>query len=285
MEIPGKKIASYFEKVLKKEIRRSKKKLKLCTFLVSNAPDQLSFVKIKRRVAHQLGIGFDLIHLKEIPSFEEFMHKIKEKSLDPAVTGIIIQQPLPAQISTSSIYDYIPEKKEIEGHKNKSPFTPPIGLATLTVFKYAFDKNKISDDLFVDPKKDRLIFKRAFRNKRIILLGRGITGGQPIGKTLRDYKINYIGLNSQTPDQQTYLKEADVIITAVGRKIIHAADLTPGVTLVNVGLRREHGRLKGDYDENEIKDIASAYTPTPGGIGPLDIFYLFKNLLDASKLH
>ena len=60
--------------------------------------------------------------------------------------------------------------------------------------------------------------------------------------------------------------------------------LKPGVILINVGLRKEQGKLKGDYEEKEIKEIASYYTPTPGGIGPIDVIYLYKNLVDAAKL-
>jgi methylenetetrahydrofolate dehydrogenase (NADP+)/methenyltetrahydrofolate cyclohydrolase len=132
--------------------------------------------------------------------------------------------------------------------------------------------------------RDRRFFKKAFRNKKIVLMGRGITGGKPIGKTLTDAKINYIGINSKTPDATTYLKEADVIVTAVGKKVILPEMLKPGVVLINVGLRRENGRLRGDYDEAEIKKIASFYTPTPGGIGPIDVMYLYKNLIESYKL-
>ncbi|MBI2641735.1 bifunctional 5,10-methylenetetrahydrofolate dehydrogenase/5,10-methenyltetrahydrofolate cyclohydrolase, partial [Candidatus Roizmanbacteria bacterium] len=286
MELPGKKIALMMQKLLKKEIKRlkKKKKLKLTTFLVGDSADQRSFVRSKAKVAKKLGILFELVHMKTAPSFETFMHKLREKSDDPSVTGIIIQQPLPAQLSTSSIYDYIPDKKEIEAHKRKSPFLPPIGLAVLTTLSYFFTEEKLSEKLITNLLKDRISFKRIFRNKKVVLVGRGVTGGQPIGKTLNDAKVNYINVNSQTPDAHLYFKEADVIITAVGKKVIKPEDLKPGVALINVGLRREKGNLKGDYDEHEVKDIAGFYTPTPGGVGPIDVLYLFKNLIDSALM-
>lgn len=285
MEIPGKKIAAAIEKVLKRERKKLLKKtpLKLTTFLVGNAADQLSYVKIKAQTAKRLGIKFELIHLRTTPSFEEFMHKIKEKSQDPKTTAIIIQQPLPAQLSTESLYEYIPSVKEIEGHKRKSIFLPPIGLAVLTILKYIYSKAR-STDLIIDINKERSLFKKLFRNKRIVLIGRGITGGKPIGKTLTEAKINFININSQTPDPRLYYNESDVIITAVGEKIITTDMLKPGVVLINVGLRRESGKLCGDYDEKEIEDVAGFYTSTPGGIGPVDVLYLYKNLIDAAKL-
>ena len=286
MEIPGKKIATAIEKVLKKEIKKLRKKspLKLTTFLVGSAADQLSYVKIKSKTARKLGIGFELIHLKSTPSFEHFMHKIKEKSQDPKTTAIIIQQPLPAQLSTESIYEYIPSLKEIEGHKRKSLFLPPIGLAVLTVLKYIYSKSRSGKDLIIDIQNEKSLFKKLFRNKRLVLLGRGITGGKPIGKTLTEARINFINVNSQTPDPPSYDREDDVIITAVGKKIITADMLKRGVSLINIGLRRENKKLYGDYDEKEIKNEAGFYTTTPGGIGPIDVLYLFKNLIEAAKL-
>jgi len=285
MKIDGEKIALMMKKLLKQEIKkRKKRKIKLATILIGDSAEQLSFVKIKADVAKQLGIQFQLVHLKSIPFFEELMHIVKDVSNDPTVTGVIIQQPLPAQLSTASIYNYIPTLKEIEGHQYKSPFSPPLGLAVLTVIKFAFGKVKINRNLLIDPKKDRLFFKKTLRNKKVVLAGRGITGGQPIGKTLSDFKINYISVNSKTPEPQIYYKEADVIITATGKKIIVPDFIKPGVVLINVGLRREGNKLKGDYEEKEIKDIASFYTPTPHGVGPIDVLYLYKNLIDAARL-
>lgn len=286
MQIPGKKIATALENLLKKEVKRlkkQKKSLMLSVILAGKGNDQISFVKIKAKTARRLGIKFELLHLKTIPSFEEFMHKIKEKSLDVETTGIIIQQPLPAQLTTESLYEYIPTVKEIEGHKHKTTYLPPIGLAILTVLKFIFGTGKIDANLFVDIKKDSTFFRKTFRNKKIVLIGRGITGGKPIGLTLNAAKINYISISSQTPQPETYYKEADVIITAVGKKVISADMLKQGVVLINVGLRKERGKLKGDYDEREIKNIASFYTPTPGGTGPIDVIYLYKNLIETQE--
>lgn len=286
MEINGLKLARVMQRILKQDVQKTKKKkpLKLATFLIGESDEQLSFVRIKSKLAKKLRIGFELIHNKKVPFFEDFMHSIKEKSLDPKITGIIIQQPLPAQLSTASIYDYIPENKEIEGHQHKPLFLPPLGLTVLTILKYIYGKARLDRGLFIDPRKDKILFKKILRSKKIVLIGRGITGGQPIGQVLSEFKINYIGINSKTPDPQNYLREADIIISAVGKKIITPDIIKPGVILISAGLRREKGRLRGDYDEKEIKDIASFYTPTPGGAGPLDVLYLYKNLIEARKM-
>jgi methylenetetrahydrofolate dehydrogenase (NADP+)/methenyltetrahydrofolate cyclohydrolase len=252
--------------------------------LVGNNDQQLSFVKIKARTAKKLGVKFDFYHIKKIPSFQEFMIKIKQKTANINNRGIIIQQPLPSQLNTNSLYEYIPLYQEIEGHRKKTPFLPPLGLAVLTVIKNIFLGTSDIKKLLIDIKKDRLLFKKILRNKKIVIVGRGITGGSPIAKTLTEMKINYLSLNSTTPEPETYLKEADIIITAVGKKIITPDKIKPGVILINVGLRKENGTLKGDYNEKEIKHLASYYTVTPGGVGPIDVLYLYYNLLLSAKM-
>lgn len=129
-----------------------------------------------------------------------------------------------------------------------------------------------------------MFFKSHLKHKKIVLIGRGLTGGKPIGKTLSQFKVNYINTSSQTFEADQYYKDADIIISAVGKKIIHASNVKPGAILINAGLHHEHGKLKGDYEENEISSVASYYTGTPGGVGPLDVLYLYKNLIDATKL-
>jgi methylenetetrahydrofolate dehydrogenase (NADP+)/methenyltetrahydrofolate cyclohydrolase len=288
MKIPGKLIASELQKELKKEVMKLKKKgkkIKLVDILVGNAPDQVSFVKIKQKVAKKLGIGFEFLHLKETPSFEDFAHILKQYSADPSVTGIIVQQPLPFQLQTDSLYNYIPLSKEIEGHREKSEFSYPLGLAVLTALKYVFKSSMKAQSLLVDLSKDAEFFRKHLRNKKIVIIGRGVTGGKPIGQVFNKMRIDYICIASQTFEPEQYIKNADIIVTAVGKKVINPEDLKEGVILLNVGLRREKDNLKGDYEENEVKKIAGVYSPTPGGIGPIDVTYLYKNLIDAVKLH
>lgn len=284
MFIDGRKIANSLLGILKKERKTIKKRIGLSVFLIGNAPDQLSFVKIKSEMAKALKIDFKFIHLNKTPNFIDFANLLKKEVFNPNVSGIIIQQPLPAQLSTDSIYDYIPLTKEIEGHKRKTEFVFPLGLAVMTLIKYIYYGKKKQDVNFVDMKKDRVLFKNILKSKKIVIVGRGMTGGMPIGKTLGSLNINYISTNSTTVEPESYFKTADLIITSTGKKVIEPSMLKPGVVLINTGVRKENGKLKGDYEENEIKDIASFYTPTPGGSGPIDVVYLYKNLIDAAKL-
>lgn len=287
MHIPCTKIAQALEKELKKEVAHLKKKkqtLTLAVFLVGTSTQQLSFVKIKKQTAHRIGVKFEFIHIKTTPPFEKLVRLIRQTSHDPSVTGIIIQQPLPAQLSTDSIYDFIDIQKEIEGHRRKTQFYPPLGLAALTLLKYLYIHPKIDSKLFVDIKKDIPLLKKALKHKKIVIIGRGPTGGKPIGKILTEAKINFVSTNRQTINPEEYYREADIIFTAVGQKILNDQNIKNGAILINIGMRKENGRIKGDYDEKDIKNKASFYTLTPGGIGPLDVLYLYKNLIDAAKM-
>src|SRR3989344_7805878 len=180
MLIDGKKVANYLLALLKKERNKIKRPVGLSVFLVGHSPEQLSFVKIKSEMAKALKINFKLIHLKTTPNFIDFANLLKKEVADINVTGIIIQQPLPAQLSTDSIYDYVPLNKEIEGHRKKTEFVFPLGLAVMTIIKYIYDGKRKQDIVFVDMKKDRVLFKNILKSKKVIIVGRGITGGKPI---------------------------------------------------------------------------------------------------------
>lgn len=286
MKIPCEDITEILKKNLKKRVKQLKKKKytpKLVTFLVGDSSDQISYVSQKQKMAKALGISFQFKQIKQIPSFADFANMLKNSSNDKEVTGIIIQQPLPSRLYTETVYNFIPPVKEIEGHHPKTEYFPPIGLAVLTVLKYALQGQKISKKLLIDPKSDISLFKQILKHKKVVVVGRGPTGGQPIGKTLSFFKIGFININSKTPEPEQYYKEADVLITAVGKKIIKPEMLKEGVILINVGLRRENVKLKGDYDEKEIKKVTSWYTATPKGIGPIDVLYLYENLIEAAE--
>lgn len=290
-KINGKRLAKQIRSHLKREVKRefiSKKKLipKLVVLSVNPDPEGSSFIKMKEKATREMGGEFELISYRKTPRFEDFAQNIRRVADDPKVTGIVIQKPLPAGLNTMTLFDYVPTVKEIEGHKNKTPFYPPIALAALTPLKYLYapgDKRKI-ENIIVDLDRDQGFFKQVLKRKKIVVAGTGETGGKPIGDVLTRLRLNYINVNSKTPNADSFYREADIIITCVGKKILHADDLKPGVILLNIGLRRENNVWRGDYDEEEVKDIASFYTPTPGGVGPLDIAYLMYNLVDATRM-
>ena len=287
--IPSKDIASILENYLTKHIAELPFRPKLITFLLGSSPEQLSFVGIKKRLAERIGASFELRHYPEDPPYLAFRNKISDTANLPDTTGIIIQHPLPEHFDASKLYEVIPEEKEIEGHKPGSAFHFPLSLAVLAGLKYIIlkemNQNYVPDeDSILNFHEDRDALASYSSHKNIVIVGRGITGGKPIAQALQDIGITYTQIHSQTPDSKNYYKNADIIITATGKKILTPDMVKKNVILLNVGLRKENEKLRGDYDEEEMKNVASYYTETPGGLGPLDVLYLYKNLYDAALI-
>lgn len=284
MVIPAKQIANTIECNLQKQVENLTKVPKLVTILLGESSEQLSFVAIKERLADSLGMRFEFLHFPSVPLFAEFLKILEQKVADESVTGIIVQHPFPLEYDFAKVYSIIPLEKEIEGHKPGSAFHFPLSLSVLTGLKYVYSGQHTADSVMVNFDEDKSFFHSALKNKNIVIAGRGSTGGQPIAKdfTLANIPFTQIHSHSLNPDQ--LYRQADIIITAVGKKIITPQNIKDGVVLLNVGLRKEHGKLKGDYDEDEIADKSAFYSATPGGLGPIDVLYLYKNLIEATKL-
>ncbi len=295
MLIPCKEIAQIIETVLQSQVVQihdnasHHQNISLVAYLLGESPEQLSFVAIKRRLAERLGISFDFTHHTVVPPFDAFIHELTEKMYQPQHTGVIIQHPLPPGYDKDAMYAELSLQKDIEGHKPDSPFQFPLSLAVLTAIKYIFGyaepKKELDENILVNFQQDKTFFQEVLRDKRIVIVGRGSTGGKPIADSLDEIGVQYSVVHSATNNAERIFKTADIIITATGKKILEPSMLKKGVILLNVGLRKENGKLKGDYDEEEIMDIASYYTKTPGGLGPLDVLYLYKNLIDSTYLY
>lgn len=287
MIIPCSEIVSHLDKLLKQRVIALRKKNivpKLVTILLGQAPEQLSFVNIKKQKAEKLGIDFDFLNLSNIPPFNEFLSQLHEIVKNPSTTGVIIQHPLPSQYNIKKMYTTVPSSKEIEGHLTNSYFQFPLSLATLSGLKYIFSEKQTPESAIVEFQTDKHFFKSALRGKNIVIAGKGPTGGKPIGKAFSEIGLPFTIVDSQTNNPSDIFKSADIIITATGKKIITAENIKPGVILLNVGLRKENNMLKGDIDEESIDKKAAWYNLTPKGLGPLDVSYLYKNLLRAVDL-
>lgn len=287
MKIPCSDIATSLKSDLKKRVSDLKKRgavPKLVTVLIGTAADQLSFVAIKKKVAKEIGVDFEFAHFKKCPSFLEFAAQLRELAHKPSTTGVIIQLPLPSRLQSDTLYNYIPSVKDLEGHRTKSPHLPPLGLAVISLLKFVANPHNHKKSVYPDQLNDKNLFKQLLKHKKIVLVGSGITGGHPIAQTLHDFRIGFINVNSRTNDPDQYYNEADIIITSVGKKVLEPKMLKKGVVLINTGLRKVGSKLRGDYNEDEVKNIASWYTQTPNGTGPLDVLFLYKNLINAATL-
>ncbi len=292
MIIPCREIASNITLSLKKKVSLLKsggKSVKILAVLVGDQPEQHSYVRIKRNLAHSLGIGFEFLHYPQAPAFNEFLAMIQKRTSEQDVSGIILQLPLPEHYDHDVVYASIPPSKEIEGHRANSQYIFPLVQACMIGLDWVY-RSQVSDNqdytLPLVPNKELIHW---LQTKHITVAGRGMTTGKPIASYFDRLKIPYIQTNSSTADPDNIYRESDIIICGVGKKIIRKENIKKGVILLNFGLHKDIGeqgekhkqRLLGDYDENEIKEIASWYTITPGGLGPIDILCLYGNLIES----
>lgn len=246
MKIDGKAIADELLDKLSLKIKKLGVTPTLAVVLIGDNPASIAYIKQKQKAAEKIGAKVILSqNLKDVNKFND----------DTSIHGIIIQRPLPNE--------NIPEvmlTKDVDGFEKGSPFTVPVVLAVKTILKSTGIE---------------------YLNKRMVVIGRGETAGKPIAEY---FKTSHV-VHSQTPHPQEVLKTADIIITCVGKeKVITKDSIKPGVILIGVGIWRDsNGKLRGDYNEDEIKDIASYYTPTPGGVGPVNVACLMQNLVTAAN--
>ena len=266
MIIDGKKLANSITTHLKKEIEEGIAKgweaPKLVIFSVKPNDEISTYVQNKQKKFHEIGGISKVVLFKKTPRFEEFMAKLAAFTADPTTSGVIIQLPMPPALGTMTLMDYIPDIKEIEGFKKKTQFDPPIGLAVLTMLKSVFAPVDYDnpESVFVDVTRDIQLFKSILKRKKIVVLGRGMTGGQPVGTALSKCKINYININSQTPHPEEYLEQADIIISCVGKTVIKPEHVKPGAVLISVGLHKTPKGWQGDYVDKDIENLALAYS-------------------------
>jgi methylenetetrahydrofolate dehydrogenase (NADP+) / methenyltetrahydrofolate cyclohydrolase len=264
MKIDGVIIAQEILDSLKNKIAENKTTPHLAIIIVGDDPASKAYVRQKVLKAEEIGIKTTLVALDSGIEEEELLTEIKKLNNDDSITGIIVQKPLPKQIRNEIVNETINPSKDIDGFNPAAKFTPPISLSVLEIFIRIY---KNLDHI---------------KNKIIVILGKGETGGKPIKETLEKIGCNVILIDSKTKNSNEILKTANIVISAVGKKeIVNPQDLQEDVVLIGVGQHEENGKFFGDYSEESIQSIASFYTPTPGGIGPINVAMLLKNLVEA----
>src|SRR3989344_1586728 len=286
MKIDGQQLARRIVRDLRlrvKELQKTGTTPHLAVIWVGNDPASASFIKQKSLAAAAIGARLSVHQFKKTPLYQKLAEFIREASRDPKIHGIIVQRPLPPSLSAQSLCKLVPRNKDVDGFLPKSAHVPPIGCAMFRLFNEIYfnklQKTAPPDDNYSKPLLTWL------KDKHIVLMGRGETAGRPIAATLSKYRLPFIMLNSRSDHPEEYLKDADIVISAIGRSaVVNPDHLKNGVILIGVGMERKKNKLKGDYDESQVEKIARFYTPMPGGTGPVNVACLMENLVDAAYL-
>ncbi|HUQ85446.1 MAG TPA: bifunctional 5,10-methylenetetrahydrofolate dehydrogenase/5,10-methenyltetrahydrofolate cyclohydrolase [Candidatus Limnocylindrales bacterium] len=277
MRIDGKEIAEKIFENLKDRVGELEKKNvvpHLAVILVGANPASVAYVTLKQKKGEAIGAKVSLIRYETDVTTVKLADKVEELNNDPTVHGILIQRPLPPQIDVEKLELLTDPEKDVDGFHPDSPYTLPLPLAVV----------KILEEICV-LKSEKINFNTWLKSKNIVVLGKGPTGGGPIIKLLKKLGTHPQVIDSKTEDREELMKTADIIIGSVGREnVILPENIKKGVILIGVGiLKGNDGKLKGDYDPEKIKDVAGYYTPTPGGVGPVNVAMLMVNLIKAAE--
>ncbi|HCY2838241.1 TPA: bifunctional methylenetetrahydrofolate dehydrogenase/methenyltetrahydrofolate cyclohydrolase FolD [Staphylococcus aureus] len=275
--LDGKQIAKDYRQGLQDQVEALKEKgftAKLSVILVGNDGASQSYVRSKKKAAEKIGMISEIVHLEETATEEEVLNELNRLNNDDSVSGILVQVPLPKQVSEQKILEAINPEKDVDGfhpinigklYIDEQTFVPCTPLGIMEILKHA--------DIDLE-------------GKNAVVIGRSHIVGQPVSKLLLQKNASVTILHSRSKDMASYLKDADVIVSAVGKPGLVTKDVVKeGAVIIDVGnTPDENGKLKGDVDYDAVKEIAGAITPVPGGVGPLTITMVLNNTLLAEKM-
>ncbi|WP_373479430.1 bifunctional methylenetetrahydrofolate dehydrogenase/methenyltetrahydrofolate cyclohydrolase FolD [Geminocystis sp.] len=271
----AKKIQSRLQIAIEEKIAEKKRPPGLAVLMVGDNPASAVYVRNKEKSCQKIGMKSFGKHFPSDITQEELEAVIEELNNDTSVDGILVQLPLPDHFdSVALLHTIAPEKdvdglhpinlgKLVRGEKGLRSCTPAGVMEILT--EYNID----------------------LAGKKVVVVGRSILVGKPLALMLLEKNATVTIAHSKTLNLPEVTKEADILIAAVGKPEMITADMVkPNAVVIDVGINRLEtpdgkGRLVGDVDFNEVKEIASYITPVPGGVGPMTIAILLQNTYDS----
>ncbi|MEU9971589.1 bifunctional 5,10-methylenetetrahydrofolate dehydrogenase/5,10-methenyltetrahydrofolate cyclohydrolase [Streptomyces sp. NPDC051014] len=240
----------------------------LATVLVGEDPASVTYVRMKQNRSRKAGIASRHVALPAATTTEELVSVLRELSADPAVHGILLQHPVGEHIDERAAFEAIAPEKDVDGVTFASFATMSFGLPGF-VSCTPGGILRLLDAYDVDP-----------AGKRAVVVGRSAILGKPAGMLLlaRDATVTYC--HSRTRDLPAAVREADIVVAAVGRpRLIRGQDIKPGAVVLDAGYNE--GNV-GDVDFDTAVERASLITPVPGGVGPMTIALLLEQTVDAA---
>ncbi|MBO4216482.1 MAG: bifunctional methylenetetrahydrofolate dehydrogenase/methenyltetrahydrofolate cyclohydrolase FolD [Clostridia bacterium] len=274
--IDGKAVAAEEKGAIKAEVADMRRKglvPKLTVIIVGEDTASQIYVRNKKKACEDVGIESDLIELPDSVTENELIGLISKLNSDSSVSGILVQLPLPGHISENAVISSILPEKDVDafhpvnvgkimiGDHGFLPCTPA-GIMSL-LYRYGIDVS----------------------GKNCVVAGRSNIVGKPMAMLLLHADGTVTVCHSKTAGLKEICRSADVFVTAIGHPKFFTKDyIKPGAVVIDVGMNRDaSGKLCGDVDFENVKDVASYITPVPGGVGPMTIVTLLKNTVTACK--
>ena len=267
---------------VKDRVRNGKPVPGLATVLVGENPASHVYVRSKHKACQEAGIVSFGHELPENAKLGEVVDLVKKMNDDPAVHGILVQLPLPSGLDEEKVLSTVRLEKDVDGFH-------PVNIGRLA--------QKGRDPLFVPatPSGVMYLLQKYVPNlggMNAVVLGRSNIVGMPVALLLLRANATITLCHSKSKNLKEITRSADILVVAVGRTEIVRGDwVKPGAVVIDVGINRVEDptrprgyRLVGDVAYDEVKEVASAITPVPGGVGPMTIAMLLRSTLKAAKL-
>jgi methylenetetrahydrofolate dehydrogenase (NADP+) / methenyltetrahydrofolate cyclohydrolase len=274
--IKGKDVAQEIRTELKEEVSGLKEKgliPGLAVIIVGENPASLSYVRAKHKACGEIGIYSEIIEKDASITEEELLQEIEALNQNTAIHGILVQLPLPKHIDEKAVINKISVLKDVDGFH-------PVNVGNML----------IGDDCYLPCTPDGIIelIKRSgedISGKHAVVVGRSNIVGKPVAMLLLQENATVTVVHSRTKNMREITKQADILVAAVGKhNLVGRDDVKPGAIVIDVGVNRlENGKLAGDVDFENVKEVASYITPVPGGVGPMTITMLLRNTVEAAK--
>ena len=245
----------------------------LATILVGENPASQVYINSKNKMCVEAGMASFHEHLPDTTSEADLLKLIHKLNNDKSVHGILVQLPLPKQINADKILEAIDPKKDVDGFH-------PVNVGNLVIGKPClkpctpFGMMKLLESINYD-----------LSGKKAVVIGRSNIVGKPIALMLLEKHATVTICHSRTPDLASVVREADVVVAAIGKAHFVKGDwIKKGAVVLDVGINRlDTGKLAGDVDFEAASKNASFITPVPGGVGPMTIAMLLYNTVEAAS--
>ena len=274
--IDGKELAKKIRANLKIECEELKKKninSKLAVIMVGEDPASKVYVRNKSRACEDVGIKYEEYLLDVNTTQKELVELIEKLNNDKTINGILLQSPIPSSLDINEAFRTISPEKDVDGFN-------PINVGMLV----------LNQDTFVSctPYGIMKMFEEYdidLTGKNVVILGRSNIVGKPLIHCCLNKNATVTSCHSRTQNLAQKAKEADVLISAIGKANFVTADMVKdGAVVIDVGINRlDNGKITGDVDFESVKEKASYITPVPGGVGPMTIAMLMNNVIKATR--
>ena len=270
--INGRKIRDEILEDLKKQISALPFRPIFCDILIGDDPASLQYVGMKNKTAEKIGIEVYPAKFHETITTEELLKEIRKINKIERMSGLIAQLPLPAHIDKDAILGAIDPMIDVDciGQENSGFF---YGGKPRFVFPTALAVMHIIDFLYIDLSK-----------MNIAIIGKGDLVGRPVRQILLERGFDSKVIDRSTENVAELLQDADLIISAAGRAdIVKGGMVKEGAIVIDAGTSEFYGSIVGDVEFDSVSKVASVISPVPGGVGPVTVAMLFKNVVEAAK--